>query len=502
MQKKFLVNLAFLLLLNLLVKPFWIFGIDRVVNNTVGNVDYGFYFTIFNFSYMFYILLDIGITNFNNRNIAQHTQMLNKHFSSLVILKFLLCALYIIVTFAVGIIIGYRGYQLVLLGWVSFNNFLLSFILYLRSNISGMLMFITDSIVSVLDKALMILICAVLLWSGLTGGVFKIEWFVYAQTAAYVATAIVAWIIVVRKAKFRKLSWNRPFFIVILKKSLPYATLVMLMAVYYKVDSVFIERLIGGVEGKRQAGLYAQGFRMLDAVNQFAWLTAVLLLPIYSRMIKMKEDLGKMVRLPYALMLTTAIIVVACSFFYRSEIMGLLYPRGKLQTVAEYAVQHAQSTRVFGILMFGFLGIVTMYVYSTLMTASGNLKQLNIIALSGIVLNFLFNILLVPKLQATGGAIASLITQISTATGYLVVARYYFKFKTDMRFIFTIIIFALLVTGFSFGSRLLPFNWMLNMCIMLVISFLTAFILRLINIPEMVRLVKERASTEDSASDG
>ncbi|NTV84305.1 MAG: polysaccharide biosynthesis protein, partial [Bacteroidales bacterium] len=168
MQKKFLVNLALLLLLNFLIKPFWIFGIDRTVQNTVGLSDYGFYFTIFNFAFLFYILLDAGITNFNNRNIAQHVHLLNKHFSSMVILKFMLCAVYVAVTFIVALIIGYKGQQLVLLAWIGFNHFLLSFILYLRSNISGMLMFFTDSLLSVLDRALMIVICAVLLWGGIT----------------------------------------------------------------------------------------------------------------------------------------------------------------------------------------------------------------------------------------------------------------------------------------------------------------------------------------------
>jgi hypothetical protein len=36
MRKKFALNLLFLLAANLLVKPFWIFGIDRVVQNKVG----------------------------------------------------------------------------------------------------------------------------------------------------------------------------------------------------------------------------------------------------------------------------------------------------------------------------------------------------------------------------------------------------------------------------------------------------------------------------------
>ena len=493
MQKKFLTNLALLLFLNFLVKPFWIFGIDRTVQNTVGLADYGFYFTIFNFSYLFYILLDFGITNFNNRNIAQHVHLLNKHFSSLVILKFLLAFVYIAIIFLVALVIGYSRDQLILLGWVGFNQILLSFILYLRSNVSGMLMFRTDSFLSVLDRLLMIFICAVLLWGNLTGGEFKIEWFVYSQTAAYLLTAIIAMAIVMRKAKFKKLAWNLPFFLVILKKSLPFAILVMLMAIYNRVDSVFIERLLDGEEGERQVGIYAHAFRLLDAVNQFAWLFAVLLLPIYANMIKMKQDLSKMVRLPYALLLTAAIIVVTGSYFYRTEFMAWLYPVKDYEKAAEYADSLHQSARVFGILMFGFLGSTTMYVFSTLLTANGNLKQLNFIALSGIIANFALNILLVPKLEATGAAYASLATQLLTAGSYMIMAQYYFRFKIDYRFIISLAVLIISVVVFNSISKTLPFRWQVNFSVMLAASLIAAFLLKLINIPEIIRLLKEKS---------
>jgi len=87
MQGKFVKNLTLLLVLNLLVKPFWILGIDRSVQNTVGAEEYGFYFAVFNFSFLFNILLDFGITNFNNRNIAQNNQLLTKHLSNLLVVK-------------------------------------------------------------------------------------------------------------------------------------------------------------------------------------------------------------------------------------------------------------------------------------------------------------------------------------------------------------------------------------------------------------------------------
>lgn len=494
MQKKFLTNLALLLFLNILVKPFWIFGIDRTVQNTVGLQDFGFYFTIFNFAFLFNILLDAGITNFNNRNIAQHMHLLNKHFSSLVILKFLLAGFYVAVTFLVALIIGYNAAQMKMLAWVGLNQFLLSLILYLRSNVNGMLMFRTDSFLSVLDRLLMISICAVLLWGNVTGGRFQIEWFVYAQTTAYVLTALIAMAIVMKKAKFRKLHWNSAFFLVILKKSFPFAILVLLMSVYNRVDAVFIERLLEGSEGNRQVGIYAQAFRLLDAVNQFAWLFAVLLLPIYSRMIRRKESLADMVRLPFSLLFTAAVIIVSGSFFYRAEIIGWLYPRGEAESAAEFALKLSESSSVYGILMFGFLGSTTMYIFSTLLTANGNLKQLNMVALAGIALNFLINFLLIPRLLATGAAIASLSTQMFTASAYLFIAQYFFRFKIDLKFLSKLLAYALLTMGFNLISKELPFTWQINFCVMMAAAAISAFSLRLIDIPGMIRQLKNHES--------
>ena len=208
MQRKFLTNLGLLLFLNLLIKPVFIFGIDRNIQNIVGVGDYGFYLVIFNFSFLFNILLDLGITNFNNRNIAQNHQLLNKHFSGIVFLKLLLSVVYVLITFSIALILRYNPEQLKLLRFLCFNQFFLSFILYLRSNISGLLLFKTDSFLSVLDRLLMILFCGVLLYGNVTRQPFRIEWFVYAQTLAYVITAGIAFIVVMKKARFRKLSWN------------------------------------------------------------------------------------------------------------------------------------------------------------------------------------------------------------------------------------------------------------------------------------------------------
>ena len=102
MHKKLFSSILLFLLLNILIKPFWILGIDVGVQNAVGAEEFGLYFAIFNFTYIFNILLDLGITNFNNKNIAQHSQLISKHLSGILGIKLILFAVFVLVTFAVN----------------------------------------------------------------------------------------------------------------------------------------------------------------------------------------------------------------------------------------------------------------------------------------------------------------------------------------------------------------------------------------------------------------
>ena len=489
MKKKFLSNLILLLFLNLLIKPFWIFFFFFTVQNIVGAEEYGFYYMLFNFSFLFNILLDFGITNFNNRNIAQNNHLLNKHFSSIVIIKLLLAVVYTVVTFSVGLIIGFSLKQLELLGFLCFNQFLLSFILYLRSNISGLLMFRTDSFLSVLDRILMIIICGLLIWGNVTSFSFKIEWFVYAQTTAYLLTAIIALILVMFKASFRRLKWNWPFFVMILKQSFPFAILTLLMTFYNRIDSVMIERLLPAPKGEYEVGIYASAYRLLDAFNMIAYLFSVLLLPIFSNMIKRKENVVQLVKLAFTLLFIVSATVAIGSHFYSFELMELMYH------------DHVEeSSAVFRLLMFGFIAISSTYVFGTLLTANGSLKTLNIVAASGMVLNLLINLMLVPRLLAVGSAYASLFAQYTTAVIQLIVAARLFKFKVDYRYLLTLAIFLAGLVFLNVFSKQIFENWMYNFMVMVFAAILLAMVLKLLNIKGLIEILKTKENTLEGSS--
>ncbi len=476
MKRKFFTNLLLLLFLNVLIKPFWIFGIDRTVQNMVGSESYGLYSSLLSFSMILNILLDLGITSFNNKNIAQHRQLLQKHVSNIVGLKFLLAGVYAIVCLVTALVIGYDQIQIHLLLFLVFNQFLISFTLYLRSNISGLHLFRTDSILSVLDRSLMIAICSVLLFTNVTHHTFRIEWFVYAQSAAYLVASLLTLGVVLAHTGKLKFNLNRRFLIVFLKKSYPYALLILLMSFYNRIDSVLLERLLPN--GKEQAGIYYQAFRLLDAISMFGVLFAGLLLPIFARMIKQKEDIGSLVQFSFLLLFVPAVIISLSSGFYDNEIMRLLY----LSNIE-------LSASILRLLMISFLGIATTYIFGTLLTANGSIRQLNWMALAGMGLNVTLNLILIPQLHALGSAWASLATQIFTALIQTILAVIILKLTINYRVLGKLVLFIGFVFLAGYLSRQIN-NWVMGYAAMIGSSVLFAFVTRLINLRALASIIR------------
>ena len=437
LSAKLVSGLFWVLLANVVVKLLWILGIEVGVQNAVGNQMYGFYAALFSFSYIFNILLDLGVTNFNTRNIAQHPQLIGKHLSGILGIKIMLFGLYLVVTFSVGLLMGYGSDEFRLLALLTLCQFLNSLILYLRSNFEGLLLFKWDSLFSVLDRVIMIIICGFLLWGQkitVLDFQFSIYHFVYAQVIAYTVTALLALVVIGRKAGLRRLRWNWRFFLVILRKSAPFALLVLLMASYNRIDPILLRKLASDTD----AGIYAGAFRLLDALTMVAYLVSVLLLPVFSRLCKTptsdlrpptselrpptselrtpNSELTTVLRIVFCPMMLFAVgSAVACSLL-ADPLMRLLYHDN-----------FAPYVPVFRVIIFGIIPIALTYIFGTLLTAGGHLRQLNIFAATSLVFNVVTNLLLIPRLGAVGAAWASLTTQTFMAVAQLLLAIRIFR---------------------------------------------------------------------------
>lgn len=471
MKKHFITNLALLIFLNLLIKPIWFFGIEVGVQNHVGEEVYGFYFSLFNFAFILNMLLDVGINNYNNRTIARDHSVLKEHLATIIPLKLFLSLIYAGIVLVSGKLLGYTHEQFQMLWILVLNQFLASFILYFRTNISGLQLYRTDSLLSVLDRSLMILFTGLLLWGNITSKPFQIEWFVYAQTASYTLTLITSASIV----RFRSGSFFHLFSLAgswkILRSSYPFALLILLMALFNRVDSVMLERLLEN--GREQAGIYAQSFRIFEAATQFSLLFAMLLLPMFSRMIQLKQNVNELVRTALPLLMVTGLSVAIIAYYYKFEIIDLLY---KAHT--------PYSSNIFGILMIGFLFVSISYLYGTLLTANHNLRQLNIAAAITVIINVGLNLLLIPRHQALGAAISSLVSQGFFALTQLTLSIRVLKIPANRDIYVKLIAFLVINLLSGYLSLLIP-GWIPGLLFLAISCAGSAILLGLIRLSEI-----------------
>lgn len=474
-KKKFIFDLAILLVLNLLIKPFWTIIIEPKVQGQIGDIGYGEYFVIFNFSMLLNILLDFGLTNFNNRNIAQNSHLLSKHFSKMLSLKFALGIFYFIISLSIGFII--LGFDFKLLFVLCFNSFVLSFTVFLRSNLQALHLFKLDSVLSVLDRVIQITIVGAMLLN-VFGLYIDAMNFVYAQTIGYVLTSLICFVTVLNKTHTFKLNWDWAFNRMILKKSVPYAVLFLLMTFYNRFDSLMIEKLLQGDLGKEQSGIYAKSFRLLDAANQIATLFSIQLIPLFSRMLKQKDNIENIVKLSFTLLLTPALIVSISTIFYAENFFDKIYTHDTL------------GYPILAILMNCFTAMSLTCVFGTLLTASGNLRQQNYVALGAIVINVALNFILIPRFYALGSAIASLVTQMVAGLLQVYICYKVFHFKINKRLLTSLFLFIAGLFFINYFTLHLTTEWMFNFVIMLIFSVLLAFGTGMVNPKSVLRFIK------------
>lgn len=479
MKREFLINIVFLLAVNLLIKPFYLFGIDRTVQNTVPMGDYGLYFALFNFTFLFQIINDFGIQNFNNRNIAQHRHLLDKYFPNILILKGLLGLIYLSAVFIMAWLAGYGNQAFPILAIIAVNQMLSSLVLFFRSNISGLGKYRLDSLFSITDRLLLIVICGILLWTPAFRGQFRIEWFVWSQTAALGATAALAYWVIRGQISRLRFRFRWPFLLLLLRRSAPYALAVLLTSIYNRIDGVMIERLLP--DGEIEADLYASAFRLFEASNMIGFLFAGLLLPIFSGMIQRGEATGSLVQMSFRLIGAAALALFCGMFFYRTEVMVALYDSGSVY-----------SGRVLLYLMGGFFAVCGTYIFGTLLVANGSLRQLNYIFAGSLLFNVALNLLLIPTYKAEGAAIATCLTQFGVLACELILAHRLMEpgNTPNTLFRFAALLALAFFTGFLIHSYL-DVSWLWRFLATLAAGGAYALGLRLVSFHNLIRLGKE-----------
>ncbi len=401
--------------------------------------------------------------------------MINKYISEIIPIKIILSFLYIFICLGVAALIGFDTEQIRLLVFLLINQCLISFILFFRSNLSGLHHFAADSLLSILDRLLMIVLVSFLLWNSLFTKHLSIEMFVYFQTIAYLITLLIVFLKVNNYIEKIKLQFKARYITRILSQSLPFAIFVLLVSVYNRVDAILLERILP--DGKYEAGMYAQSFRFMDAFQMIGFLFAGLLFPIFSKMLKKKEDVRPLVQLSFSIIILPSIVAAILSFFYYHPIMKILY------------YEYSEKNILFP-LMIAYIGFSANYIFSTLLSSNGNLRELISLSLIALAINLILNIIFIPFFKSQGAAITCAVTQITAAVFQIVYSKNRIGISLDKTLIYKLLIFTIMIVAFCFLIGLSHLQVIPIILLTSVLSVILILVLRIFPVHELIEFFK------------
>ncbi len=434
---RFYSSLGLLLVLNILVKPLWIFGIDRPVQNIAGTVVYGTYFSLFNLTFILSFLLDWGLSSFFNRQLATDPAAYNRNAGIFFRLKLWMILFYAAVVYVIAWVSGIENLNWL---WLLIGiQALTSLFLFTRSIISAHQWFRADAWFSVLDKALMILLCGGFLlfpaW-----GILSIDRFLWIQLICTgLALAAALFLLRQKGLRFSIMTPNEKIN-PLLKAALPYALIVLLMSAHYRLDGFLLERL--HPQGAYEAGLYAGAYRLLDAANMGGFLLASFLLPFIARHQSDQSMVNQAVLTIRHFLLLLAFGITAMALLLAPWIQTLLY--------------HNDSPAAITVLQYclpALIGYSLVQVYGTVLTATGHIWTLCGIVLVALLLNTGLNLYWIPTHGALGACYAALISQTACGLACMLMARYKTGLSVQWQSLFTtILIGAMLFCFLYFGQ--------------------------------------------------
>ena len=458
MRGNFVKNLLWLQLLNWLVKPLWILWIEREIQLRMGDSWYGVYTLHFNLVLLFAVLLDAGLNSYVSREIAAHGRL--AHPKRVFFLRLGLGLLYVVLVLAVAQV--QSGIQGDFLMYALINQILASVVLMLRSVLQGKQRFVSDSWLSVVDRVVALAICTWMLrvytpaMFASEGGVlmFQLAQFFGYAMALLLGLVLVFWkkSVVVSaqlgldsagremggEGDIAQKNSNQKSLVDWSKEVVWFGVMALAMSIFTRIDVQMIQRYAGSAllnmpdldglklaaeAGYREIGVYAKGYRLLDAGLIFSALLSTQLLPLFSKRLATGEDNSEVIWMSLRLVLWVSMGAAMGAWFYGEPLINWLY-HGQMELGATltqngvdipqamvYSGEILNAAMIFKVLMLAFVPMSLVHVFGTFVTASGNMKWLATLAFICVGVNITFNYIEIPKVGALGAAAGCLITQ-------------------------------------------------------------------------------------------
>ncbi|MBC7451362.1 MAG: oligosaccharide flippase family protein [Cytophagales bacterium] len=400
--------MGFAVLLNATIKPINLL-LENIVQDKIGHIQYGIFAALNALAFLFIVLLDLGINQFITKDLSSNPDIQSSQLSDYFSLKVVLAVMYPFLMMGVGYILGYSSSEIILLFIISVTYSFYQLVMYLRAKFQASQFFNLDSLASVSDKSILIVLTLALLLMGIS-----VLTYVEARLLSMVVTFLIlflpAWKLYTSKSF--QLRWNHPSWQQILKQTYPFALITILFSMHDKIDQVMIERMLGD----HASGLYAGAYRWLDAFMMFLWIVLPIFFARFSYVRKNPDELSGLLSMAQIVSAIPMIIVTCFVWFYGENLFFLL------GNSTPFEIE--EMTLCLKILFSAVMIHAFFACLGTLLSATGGEHFINRMLVISILINVVLNVFLLPAMGISGAALATVISNLFVSGSYV-----YFIYK-------------------------------------------------------------------------
>ncbi len=195
-----------------------------------------------------------------------------------------------------------------------------------------------------------------------------------------------------------KFEFDKTFCKNLIKSSIPFAMMGILFSIYYSIDIVMLNNIIGDYA----TGLYNATYKLISALTLFYGMYAAVLYPVMSKFFK--KDKNMMViyyekSIKYLMMLMIPFAIATS--FYSTDIMLIIYGQ-----------EYAMGGPILSILIWTGCLLFANGAGNTLLNASHKEVTVTKIYSIAAIFNIILNFILIPYLSYIGAAITTVLSDI------------------------------------------------------------------------------------------
>lgn len=369
------------------------FSYFTILARELGPEDLGKYYFAISLTTIFAIFIDFGFANILTREVAKDNSKAGQWLGSTLMIKLPLTVLTII---GLAVLTGVMDYSPLVKSLIYLSAVCMildSYTLSFFSTIRGFHNLFYESIASVIFQVVVMAFGLTVLYSG-----FDLRW----QMGALVAASVFHFLYSSFFLKFKlkvsiKPIFDRNLMKLLLKISLPFGVFAVLQRAYVYLDSVLLSILAGD----RDLGLYQVSFKIIFAIQFLPMAFVASLYPAFSSYWKSNRE---QLVVTFERAMNYLIII---SFPISAGIM-ILADKIMLLFKSDYN----DAILPLQVIMFSLVFIFLNFPVGSLLNACDKQKINTINMAVGLALSVVMNLLLIPKLQATGASITVVITNL------------------------------------------------------------------------------------------